>query len=294
MMERMLSWIAPHTMLLVGLVFVVLGSVFTTIGTVRSMLSRAEENRRIHEQTKMLNSQTSRLQVLNERIDLKSDEIQKQTVQLEQLNQQISRRSEEIVANTQALQAASERLLAGTKSIQTATLETFRRYTGGLSFAIVRPSTELLNTNALALKLAQSGEYALYDVYLIIRDEDRSSEMSLLAAGGFDEFLRAVEHHETHDILRPGFEESLQFAPRLPDGADKQFYIRMFARNGMVLERLRVIRKGGRLEYALKAWRYLRNLAGGDSEKEDVVNEQSSPGFPRDSAGQIIWRYVQR
>jgi hypothetical protein len=140
----------------------------------------------------------------------------------------------------------------------------------------------------------QRGEYALYDIYVVIRDEDRSSEMSSLAASDYYEFIRAVEHHETHAIMRPGFEEPVQFAPAFADGTDKQFYIQMFARNGMVLERLRVIRRGDRFEYALKAWRYLRK-AGGDiiERKEDVVDEQASPGFPRDSAGQVVWRYVQ-
>ena len=65
-MDRILGWIAPHTMLLVGLVFVVLGSAFTTIGTVRSMLSGTEENRRIQEQTRLLSVQTSKLHPLNE------------------------------------------------------------------------------------------------------------------------------------------------------------------------------------------------------------------------------------
>jgi septal ring factor EnvC (AmiA/AmiB activator) len=142
-MERVLGWIAPHTMLLVGLVFVVLGSAFSTIGTVRSMLSRAEENRRIQEQTRLLSVQTSKRQVLNERIDLKSDEIKEQTTRLEGLNQQISRRSEEIANQTQALQAASERLQSSSNRIQVAADETFKRFTGGLSFAILRPSTEL-------------------------------------------------------------------------------------------------------------------------------------------------------
>jgi hypothetical protein len=141
----------------------------------------------------------------------------------------------------------------------------------------------------------QRGEYALYDMYLIIRDEDRSSEMSSLAATDYSAFVRAVEHHETYAIIRPGFEESVQFAPPLPDGADRQFYIQMFARNGMVLERLRVIRRGDSFKYALKAWRYLQKAGGDDNEgKEDVVSEQASEGFPRDSAGRIVWRYVER
>ena len=149
--------------------------------------------------------------------------------------------------------------------------------TGGNSFCYVRLS--LGPTSSPIVTVIHQGEFPLYDVSIRMWDPNDSQECSCDVS--LEEFTKKDLNFNLGN-LSPN-QVRILGRVTLPEADEKEFALSIGARNGFVLELIKLRRIEGQWK---AAYRVTKNEGEGETK---ILYEQAETGFPLDEQGKVQW-----
>jgi hypothetical protein len=154
--------------------------------------------------------------------------------------------------------------------------------TGGDSFCYLSIGSINDQTNVSMLTVVHQGEYPLYDVSLDITDLQKFRQVTATGPLTFDQMSSYRTTLQVGNVIP---NSGMTLRPwQLPNSDEQDYNVRIWARNGVASQKIRLRRINGGWKSATQ----VRKLSA-DQTDSQLVREQVGPDFPLNDRGEVEW-----